>query len=52
MYELDSNGDHVVLGRGSFGAVYFAIDLVIMKKMLSRNLTMPGKQVYVVCVCQ
>jgi len=37
-YEVDSNGDRVVLRKGSFGAVYSAIDLVTKRKMAVKKL--------------
>ena len=41
-YEVDSNGDRVVLGKGSFGAVYSAIDLVTKRKMAVKELNDTG----------
>ena len=38
-YEVDSNGDRVVLGKVSFGAVYSAIDLVTKRKMVVKELS-------------
>ena len=39
---MDSNGDKVVLGKGSFGAVYSAIDLVTKRKMAVKELNDTG----------
>jgi len=36
---VDSNGDRVVLGKESFGAVYTAIDLVTKRKMAVKELS-------------
>ena len=41
-YEVDSNGDRVVLGKGSFEAVYSAIDLVTKRKMAVKELNDNG----------
>ena len=41
-YEMDSNGDRVMLGKGSFGAVYSAIDLVTKRKMAVKELNDTG----------
>ncbi|XP_065906670.1 mitogen-activated protein kinase kinase kinase 15-like isoform X2 [Dysidea avara] len=41
-YEVDSNGDRVVLGKGSFGAVYSAIDLVTKRKMAIKEISDTG----------
>ena len=38
-YELENSGERVLLGRGSFGVVYSAIDLVTEKKMAVKEIT-------------
>ena len=37
-YEWDDKGERVVLGRGSFGTVYSAIDLVTKRKMAVKEI--------------
>lgn len=37
-YELDDKKERVVLGRGSFGTVYSAIDLVTKRKMAVKEI--------------
>lgn len=37
-YEYDDNKERVVLGKGSFGTVYSAIDLVTKKKMAVKEI--------------
>jgi hypothetical protein len=51
-FEMDENGDHVVLGRGSFGCVYSALDLDTKKLVCTRDvITMADLSTYVDC-CQ
>ena len=37
-YEWDDKGERVVLGKGSFGTVYSAIDLVTKRKMAVKEI--------------
>ncbi len=37
-YEWDDKGERVVLGKGSFGIVYSAIDLVTKRKMAIKEI--------------
>ena len=39
---MDSGGERVMLGKGSFGAVYSAIDLVTKRKMAVKELSDTG----------
>ena len=42
-YEWDDKGERVVLGKGSFGAVYSAIDLVTRRKMAVKEIHVQEK---------
>ncbi len=37
-YEWDDKGERVVLGKGSFGTVYSAIDLITKRKMAIKEI--------------
>lgn len=39
-YELDSRGERVVLGQGSFGTVYSALEKTTLKKMAVKEIVM------------
>lgn len=39
-YELDSHGERLVLGQGSFGTVYSALEKSTLKKMAVKEIVM------------
>ncbi len=39
-YELDNRGERVVLGQGSFGTVYSALEKSTLKKMAVKEIVM------------
>ena len=41
-YEMNDNGQRVVLGRGSFGTVYSGFDMVTRKKMAIKEIPRQG----------